>query len=159
SIVATYDYTDEAGCLKYQSVRFEPKNFKQRRPDGRGGWVWNLNGVSRLLYRLPEIVNADKETVIWIVEGEKDVETLREHELYAPCNSGGAGKWPSNCNEVFRGRHVVIIPDNDEAGRRHARQVAAALQGIAASVTILELPGLPEKGDVSDWIAAGGTAS
>jgi hypothetical protein len=158
-IVATYDYTDEAGILKYQSVRFDPKDFKQRRPAGNGQWTWNLNGTPRLLYHLPEIVNAPKQATIWIVEGEKDVETLREHELLATTNSGGAGKWPNNCNEVLHGRPVVILPDNDDAGRKHGRQVAAALQGIAASVRIVELPGLPEKGDVSDWFAAGGTAS
>jgi hypothetical protein len=158
-IVATYDYTDEAGCLLYQSVRYEPKDFKQRRRGPGREWIWNLNGVPRVLYRLPEIVNAPEEMTVWIVEGEKDADLLHEHELVATTNSGGAGKWPNNCNEVFRGRPVVVLPDNDDAGRRHARQVAKALEGIAASVKVLELPGLPDRGDASDWFAAGGTAS
>jgi hypothetical protein len=163
-IVATYDYTDEAGVLRYQTVRTEPgkdgkpKGFYQRRPDGEGGWINNIEGISKLLYHLPEIVDAPKETTVWIPEGEKDVETLREHELLATTNSGGAGKWPSNCNEVLRGRPVVILPDNDEPGQNHVQRVANALHGIAASVKILALPGLPEKGDVSDWFGAGGAA-
>src|SRR5262249_7462098 len=92
-IVATYDYTDEAGCLLYQVVRHEPKDFRQRRRDGKAGWAWNLNGVSRVLYRLPEVLNADPAATIWIVEGEKDVETLRAEGLVATTNPQGAGKW------------------------------------------------------------------
>src|SRR5262249_54849166 len=117
-IVATYDYVDEAGCLKYQSVRFDPKDFKQRRPKcippkSDADWIWNLKGIPRLLYNLPEIVNASKDAIVFIPEGEKDVETLREHELFATCNSGGAGKWHTHdCNEIFRGRIVVILADN-----------------------------------------------
>ena len=137
-------------------MRFEPKDFKQRRRGPGETWVWKLGDVPRVLYQLPEIVNAPKETTRWIAEGEKDVETLREHELFATTNACGAGKWKGDYNEALRGRPVVILPDNDEPGRKHARQVATALSGIAASVKILELPGLPEKGDVSDWFAAGG---
>ena len=77
--------------------------------------------------------------------------------LLATCNSGGAGKWTAEHAQYLRGRRVFILPDNDESGRKHAQQVALTLQGIAASVRIVELPGLPVKGDVSDWLAAGGT--
>jgi putative DNA primase/helicase len=158
-IVATYDYTDEAGLLLYQAVRYVPKNFKQRRPGPNGGWIWSLNGVRRVLYHLLELNAAPVETTVWIVEGEKDADLLRDHELLATTNSGGAGKWRPEYNEFLRGRPVVILPDNDDAGRRHANDIALSLKGVAASVTILELPGLPEKGDASDWFAAGGTAS
>jgi DNA primase len=99
------------------------------------------------------------DQTVWVVEGERDANTLREHELIATTNAGGAEKWKNEYNEALRGRPVVILPDNDEPGRRHARQVAAALAGIGASVVTVELPDLPEKGDVSDWFAAGGTAS
>ncbi|MGI8913000.1 MAG: DUF927 domain-containing protein [Chloroflexota bacterium] len=156
-IVATYDYTDEAGTLPYQVVRYEPKAFKQRRPDGKGGWVWNLAGVRHVPYRLPELLAAPNDADIYIAEGEKDVDRIRSLGLFATCNAGGAGKWRAEYSSWLSGRRVVILPDNDEAGRKHAEAVATALQGIAASVKVLALPGLPERGDVSDWLDAGGT--
>lgn len=153
-IMATYDYRDERGQLLFQSVRYEPKGFIQRRPDG-AGWTYKLNGVRRVPYRLPELLASDGR--VFIVEGEKDADRLAAHNLTATTNAGGAGKWRDDYGEFLRGRDVVILPDNDEPGRKHARQVARALHGIAASVRILELPGLPPKGDVSDWLDAGGT--
>jgi hypothetical protein len=155
-IIAAYDYRDERGQVLYQVVRFLPKDFRQRRPNGKGGWTWNLQGVRRVLYRLPELLAAPPEEPAFVVEGEKDVENLRKVEVLATTNAGGAGKWRADYNEALRGRHVVILPDNDQKGRDHARDVAAQLAGMAASVKVLELPGLPEKGDVSDWLAAGG---
>lgn len=157
AIVAVYDYRDEAGCLLYQSVRYFPKDFRQRRPDGKGGWLWNLAGVSRVLYRLPELVNSPAEDPVFVVEGEKDVERLRRLGLVATTNAMGAGKWRSDYNGALRGRKVFVLPDNDAPGKEHAEQVRRSLQGVAASVAVVALPGLAEKGDVSDWIAAGGT--
>ena len=90
------------------------------------------------------------------MEGEKDADRLASLGFVATTNAGGAGKWRDEYSEYLRGRHVVIIPDNDEPGREHAAKVARSLQGIAASVRILELPNLPPKGDVSDWLDAGG---
>ena len=155
-IVATYDYTDEAGCLLYQVVRYDPKDFRQRRRGRNGEWDYSVQGIRRVLYRLPDIVNALMETPVWIVEGEKDVETLRKLGLLATTNAGGAGKWRGEFNEVLRDRPVLLLPDNDDAGHKHAQKVATALHGIAASVRVIELPGLPDKGDVSDWIAQPG---
>jgi 5S rRNA maturation endonuclease (ribonuclease M5) len=157
-IVATYDYCDAQGALRFQAVRYEPKAFRQRRPNGHGGWLWNLDGIEPMLYRLPEILDAVRAGyVVYLVEGEKDVETLRTMGLVATCNPMGAGKWRAAYNEPLRGADVVILPDNDEPGRKHAQQVAQALHGIAASIKVVELPNVPEKGDVSDWVAAGGT--
>ncbi len=156
-IVAEYDYRDEAGELLYQAVRFHPKDFRQRVPDGNGGWTWKTKGVRRVLYRLPELLAADPSETVYIVEGEKDVDTLRKRGCVATCNVGGASKWQKEYNEHLRGRSVVILPDNDDAGRKHARMVAKSLVGVAASVKIVELPKLPEHGDVSDWLTAGGT--
>jgi len=163
-IVKTYDYTDESGNLLSQTVRYEPKDFKQRRPDGKGGWVWNLEGIRLVPNNLPEIIKAE---TVFIVEGEKDVETLRGIGLTATCNPMGAGKWELKdkqtgkiikpYNEHFKDKKVVIIPDKDKAGRDHSLQVAENLKGIAESVKVIELPDLPEKGDVSDWIAQGHT--
>ena len=154
-IEATYDYQDETGTLLFQVVRFKPKKFRQRRPDGNGDWIWNLKEVRRVPYRLPEVLKA-KDVVI--VEGEKDVESLRKLGLTATCCPQGAGKWRKAFNEHFDGKHILIIPDNDAPGRNHAEDVARNLSGIAATIKVVELPGLPEKGDVSDWISMGGTA-
>ena len=156
-IAAVYPYRDEAGELLYEAVRFEPKDFLQRRPDGGGGHVWNLNGVRRVLYRLPELLSAAPDAAVFIPEGEKDCERLAQLQQTATTNAGGAGKWRAEYGEHLRGRDVVILPDNDEPGRAHAVQVARALSGIAASLKIVELPGLQPKGDVSDWLSAGGT--
>jgi hypothetical protein len=158
NIIQTYSYTDEAGVVKFQCVRYEPKNFKQRRPDGKGGYIWNLQGVPLVLYRLPELLQTPADQIVYIVEGEKDVDNLRLQGLCATCNPMGAGKWKPIYNEALRGRQVVILPDNDEPGRKHAADIKKSLDGIAASVTILNLPNLPDKGDVSDWLAMGGTA-
>jgi hypothetical protein len=163
-IEAFYDYRDEKGNLLFQVVRFRPrvvdgkpkKDFRQRRPDGKGGYVWKLKGVRRVLYRLPQLVQADPKKLVFVVEGEKDVDNLSKLGLIATTNPQGAGKWRSEYNDALAGRHVVIIPDNDEPGREHARKVAQALRAGAASVRIVELPGLPEKGDVSDWLRSPG---
>ena len=222
-IVAAYNYTDAEGNLLYQTVRFEPKTFRQRRPRGgptaismppqaaaipaglptapppkaagntAGGptaWIWNLDGVRRVPYRLPEVIAAD---TVFVVEGEKDADRLaglfaeeypacgppppgaakacpglrsggganlgtRPRRLAATTNSEGAGKWRDALSPYFIDKNVVILPDNDEPGRNHARDVAAKVKAAgAASVKIAELPGVAPKGDVSDWLNNGGT--
>jgi hypothetical protein len=138
-------------------VRFVPKNFKQRRLIGLNKWEWSTKGVRRVLYRLPELLAAAQGTTVYIPEGEKDVDNLRAQGLVATCNSGGAGQWLASYSPFLAGRHVVILADNDAPGRAHALKVATALKGVAASVRVLELPGLPPAGDVSDWLASGNT--
>ena len=155
-IVATYDYFTADGDLAYQVVRMEPKTFRQRKPDGHGGWDWKVKGTTMVPYRLPELITSTG--TVFIAEGEKDVDRLRSIGLTATCNPGGAGKWPASLNPYFRGRHVVILPDNDHAGREHAEIVTKALSGTAKTIRTLDLPDLPAKGDVSDWLDAGGTA-
>ncbi len=155
-VVATYDYTDEAGRLLYQVVRYAPKDFRQRRPNGRGAWLYNLGNVRRVLYRLHELAAADGTRPVFVVEGEKDADALHALGLVATTAAMGAGKWRPEYSESLRGRRVIILPDNDNPGRQHAETVAKALSGIASSVAILELPDLAPKGDVSDWLSAGG---
>ena len=155
--VATYDYRDDNGLLLYQTVRFEPKDFRQRRPLPGGDWEWKLNGVPRVPYRLPELLAAADTEPIYVVEGEKDADRLVRAGLQATTNAGGAGKWQPGFAKFLAGRDVVVLPDADEPGRRHAGAVAASLHGTVRSVRLLELPGLREKGDVSDWLSAGGT--
>ena len=159
-VIARYVYRDETGRPVGRVCRTEGKRFFQERSDGRGGWATGLGGTVLPLYRLPELlaVNPAEFRFVFVVEGEKDVEALTTLGLVVTTNAGGAGKWRPDHAHVLRGRRVAILPDNDDAGRRHAEQVAASLAGVAAAVRILHLPGLPKKGDVSDWLAAGGTA-
>jgi hypothetical protein len=150
-IVAEYDYVDETGKLLSQVVRFEPKDFRQRRPDGTNGWLWSLNGVPRVLYRLPDVLAAKS---VLVCEGEKDCDTARAMDLVATCNPGGAGKWREEYSEYLRGKQVAIIADADEPGRKPAAQIAASLSGKAELVKILEFP---QAKDLSEWAARGGT--
>ena len=159
NVIATYDYNDAHGQLLFQVVRKIPKTFRQRCPDGNGGWIWNIKGIKRVPYRLPELLAADPAEPVFLPEGEKDVNALRERGLIATTNPGGAGKWLASYGEHLRGRHVVLLPDNDDPGRDHAADVACKLKPYAASVRMLPLPSLPDKGDVSDWLAAGGSAA
>jgi len=149
-IVAEYRYDDERGNVLFEVVRFEPKDFRQKRPDGKGGWVWNLNGTRRVLYRLSEVIAAQS---VLIVEGEKDVESARSLGLVATCNPGGAGKWREEYSESLSGKRVAIIADADEPGRKHAQAVAASLYGKAESLTVVEFP---TSKDLSEWLKAGG---
>ncbi len=127
-IDVVYDYTDEDGNLLFQTVRYVPKDFRQRRPDGAGEWIWNLNAIRLVLYRLPEVMKA---THVVILEGEKDVEAAYHLGLppgYAATTAPmGAGKWRADYSESLRGKTVIICPDQDEPGQRHGQQVAHAL--------------------------------
>jgi len=157
--VVKYVYRDEEKNPLYRVVRKAGKKFFQQRWTGRG-WENGLDGTRRVLYRLPALLEADAEDPVFIVEGEKDADNLSELGLVATTNPGGAGKWNvvREADGALAGRDCVIIPDNDEPGRQHARDVAHHLHGKASSVRILNLPALPDKGDVSDWLEKGGSA-
>jgi hypothetical protein len=167
---AIYDYSDENGELLFQVCRRADKQFPQRRPDGKGGWIWGVANVRRVLYRLPELIEAiSTERIVLIVEGEKDVENLRKLNVPATCNPGGASgpgqqpKWKAEySSEFLREADIVIVPDNDDPGRAHAETIARLSAGIAKRVRILDLaqhwPDCPKGGDISDWLAAGGSA-
>lgn len=148
--VCSYDYTDVDGTLLFQVVRYEPKTFKQRRPTGNSQWSYELNGTKRVLYRLPEVIGASE---VLIVEGEKDVETIRGMKFTATTSPMGAKKWRPEYSDYLKDKNVVLIPDNDNEGREHMTQVGSSLNGIAKSLKWVDLPDLPSKGDVSDWAA------
>ncbi len=148
-LVKTYDYTDEAGRLLFQVCRYEPKSFKQRAPAGPGKWDYRLNGVRRVLYRLSEVLKAEE---IIICEGEKDADALAALGLTATTNPMGAKKWRPEYSDSLKDKDAILIPDNDPEGREHMAQVGTALRGIARSIKWLDLPDLPSKGDVSDWV-------
>jgi len=157
-ITATYDYHDAAGQLAYQVVRYDPKGFTQRRPDGRGGWTWNLQGVDRVLYKLPELLAADPTTTVFVVEGEKDVEALIAAGYMATCGPQGAGSWSkvsAVAVDVLCGRDVIVVADADDAGRAHARDIAASLHGVASDVTVVEA--VAGQNDAAEHLGAGRT--
>ncbi len=172
-LTKTYDYTDASGALSYQVCRYDwtvdvsvnpkghDKTFVQRVPDPSkpGGWSYSTKGVTWLPYRLPELLDdLAQDRVVYVVEGEKKVDLLREIGVPATCNHGGAGKFPEDLVSWFKGARVVLLPDNDGPGRDHMALVGRRLEGVAASIRSLDLPGLPPKGGVDDWLPAGGTA-
>lgn len=153
NVVSTYPYLDEHKRLLFEVCRLEPKSFRQRRPDGSGGWTWKLGDTRRVLYRLPELTTAiaDNRTV-YLCEGEKDVHAVENAGAVATCNPGGAGKWRGEYTQALTGADVVVVADRDDVGRRHARDVAAALTNVAKQVRIVE----PATGkDAADHLAAG----
>ena len=151
-IKTIYPYTDEESDLLFHVIRTEPKGFWVRRPAKDGGWINNLEGVRRVLYRLPEVIAADE---VFVVEGERDVETLRDWGLTATCNPGGAGKWRDEYSTVLAGKKIVIIPDKDPPGQAHAKAAAESIAPHAAEVKLL--PPFPNAKDSTEWVEKGGT--
>ena len=147
--VATYKYEDKDGGHVMDVVRFEPKGFRPKRPDGK----WALDGVTIVPYRLPQLLSGIKEgREILILEGEKDCDNAKSFGLVATTFAGGAGKWREEYSKWFQEAKVICIPDNDPAGHKGMHQIASKLSEVAESVRWLELPDIPEKGDFSDWI-------
>ena len=174
--IADYNYLDAEGRIVYQVQRgindhngAKVKVFRQRRPnplpygdrlepDQKDDWINRLDGVTLYPYRFPDLLKAAPHVPVFIVEGEAKVEALRDLGRVATCSPGGAGKWPPEFASYLAGRPVVVLPDNDEKGRDHAQDIVRSVSPVATSVRVLELPGLPERGDVVDWIRAGGDA-
>jgi Winged helix-turn-helix DNA-binding/CHC2 zinc finger/AAA domain len=183
-LVATFDYVDESGALLFQSQRFQfkrpdgsfvletdgkkKKHFRLRRPDGNGGWINSVTtkdkdgnavwAVRNVPYRLPELIEAVANNYfIMILEGEAKVDLARSWNIPATCCVGGSKKWTDAHSEFFRDADAVILPDKDVAGGRHVNNVGSSLAEVNCSVRVLNLPGLPEKGDIIDWVKAAGT--
>jgi putative DNA primase/helicase len=158
-IVKVYDYRDESGTLLYQNCRFEPKDFRQRKPDGNDGFVWKLNGVRRVPYRLTELMESELE-VVFLAEGEKDADSLAALGLL----TSNFKNWRHEFNQfIARFPSVVLLRDHDKSGAKQAADAAQIIEGSVPELKIVDLYAgepLPEKGgkDVSDWIEAGGTA-
>jgi RecA-family ATPase/5S rRNA maturation endonuclease (ribonuclease M5) len=153
STPATYIYKLADGTPYLRVVR---PGFYQSHWSG-STWISGAPKGLKIPYRLPELLAAQHNDVL-IVEGEKDADNVAALGFTVTTNSGGAGKFTSELAEYFKNKNVYILPDNDEAGADHARQVAVTLRDVARSIHIVKLYGLPTKGDVSDWIEAGGGA-
>ncbi len=148
-IVKTYDYTDEQGNLIYQVCRYEPKDFRQRQPDDKGGWKWTMEGVTRVLYRLPDVL---KSKVVVIAEGEKDCDTLVEMGWVATTNVGGAENWLDAYADSLSGKDIIIVPDNDTKGIAHSKLIATSLEEKANSIKVVPMP-KPYK-DTTEFVTA-----
>jgi putative DNA primase/helicase len=155
-VVAAYDYKDGDDNLLYQNCRLDPKDFRQRCPDGKGGWTWKLDTLQgrRVLYRLPELLSLPDATV-FVCEGEKDTDNVIKLGYCA--TTVASHKWTGECVRALVDRDCWILEDNDKAGRKNAIDAAKALYGIAKSIRIIRLPELNEGGDISDWLDAGHT--
>lgn len=157
-----YNYTDEEGTLLYQALRVPmpggKKTFSQRQPKPGGGWTWNLQGARRVLYRLPQIIEAvNSGHEIWFFEGEKDADRAVADGKAGTTSPMGAGKWHTEYGVPLSGARVSIVADNDETGRKHAREVAEDLvANHECEVRILETP-LANAKDYSDHRNYGGT--
>jgi 5S rRNA maturation endonuclease (ribonuclease M5) len=154
---AVFDYRDEHGTLLYQACRFPEKDFKQRRPDGNGKWIYQTKGIRKVPYKLPELLKTDSDVWIFIPEGEKHCDRLYSLGLIATCNVAGAEKWTSELNQYLKDRKVCILPDNDPPGQRHSQKIAHNLCLVAKEVKVLNLPELKPKGDIINWLDAGHT--
>lgn len=154
-ITATYDYKNEQGNLLFQVVRYDPKSFKQRHRNSNGEWSWNMDGIRRVIYRLPDILECSLSDIIYLVEGEKDADHLWSWGQRATTSPGGANNWKPEYAQFLTGRKIVIIPDKDTPGFNYAREVAHSLEGKASDVKVIILPGDHVK-DVSDWLDTGG---
>jgi 5S rRNA maturation endonuclease (ribonuclease M5) len=152
-IAALYNYHNADGELAYQVVRYQPKDFRQRRPDGHGGWIWRLDDTPRILYNLPNLTT--QTGTVFVTEGEKDADALTAAGYLATCGPGGAGTWnriANHASDILADRDVIIIADKDPVGYKHARDVAHHLNNVAASITVVEAA---TGKDAADHLAAG----
>lgn len=157
TLIATYTYQDTSGAICYQVRRYDPKDFRPYRPNDKGGWIAGLGQAKRVVYHLPDLVG---EAEVWWVEGEKDADRLCSLGFMASTSQGGSSNWrPEYAQQLVEAgvRTLIIIPDNDDPGRTYATQVADAVTGRGLEARIISLPGVPLKGDVSDWLDAGAT--
>ena len=146
-IVKRYTYTDEKGAFAYEVCRYEPKTFRQRHKGANGEWVWSMEGVRRVLYNLPAVLASD---FVYVVEGEKDADTINAMKFCATCNVGGADKWDASYSASLRGKEVILCGDNDEPGQKHVAKVQAAIASIAKTVRVLKVP--QDFKDVTEWM-------
>lgn len=149
-LVATYHYVNAVGEPVFQVMKYNPKTFRQAHVGPDGELIWDMEGVTRVLYNLPEVMKAER---VFIVEGEADCDALHELDLVATTSSGGAGKWLDAYSEYFTDKEVIICPDNDEPGRKHAEQVRESIAPYAKWIKQIKIP--PPSKDIRDYLDAG----
>lgn len=150
--VQKYPYKDAKDKILYYSCRFEPtpNEPKPFRQCSSSGLNWKVKNIKpKVPYNLPKVIDAE---TVYIVEGEKDCHSLEKLNLVGTCNVAGAGSWTPDLNHHFKGKEIILVPDNDDPGRRHVQKVYAELKEVAADIKLVELPGLSDGGDFTDWL-------
>lgn len=157
-MVRTHEWRNAEGGLAWEKLRYEPKDFRVRRPDGNGGWIWNIDGVLPMWYNADLIAAASEgDRIIWVFEGEHDADEGTSVGVLST-TTGGATSWKPELAAQLAGWCVRIVPHQDDEGQCYGQEMAARLHGVAASVKIIRLPQKAHKGaDFADWVAAGGT--
>ena len=160
--VESYRYADAGGKVLYGKDRYAipgDKTFSLWKPDGKGGYIHKdvLKSITRVPYNLAGMLASPRADVV-LCEGEKACNAGASIGLVTTCDVCGANSFDAALLPHFADRNVIILPDNDAKGREHAERVGKALYGVAASIRMLKLPNLPEKGDLFDWVTSGGTA-
>ncbi|WIA57633.1 AAA family ATPase [Sphingobium sp. WTD-1] len=162
-VTGTYEFADADGSVLYRTVRKEhpakPKRFEAQRPNGKGGWLNKLGDCPRVIYRYPEIkaaigkaaVTDEPMPTVYLVEGERKADKLAGWGFLATAVAFGAQGWRRSYAEALERCNVIILPDNDDVGRAFAQKASADLEAAGCSVRIIDLPGLPPKGDIMDW--------
>ncbi|MDH5637728.1 MAG: DUF3987 domain-containing protein, partial [Nitrospinota bacterium] len=158
-LAGIYPYVDGDGEVFFR-IRIEGPGEKDKRFTilHKTGAIWESkepkieNG--KPLFLLPELYVADPKESVFIVEGEKCAETLTALGLVATTSGGSTSANGADWSPL-KDRHCIIWPDNDESGQRYAEAVATKLEGLAASVRVIDVGklGLPEKGDCVDWLS------
>ena len=147
----TYEFRDEGRTLLYRTERLEhpskPKRYLAKLPDGST----KIGNVRRVLYRFPELLASDPGDAVFLAEGERKAHKLAGWGLVATAFAFGAKSWRKDYARHLAGRHVVILPDNDDEGRAMAERARRDIEAAGGKVTTLALPGLPPKGDIMDW--------
>jgi RecA-family ATPase len=153
-VTGTFEYVDEDGTVLYRTQRQEKagerKKFVAQRLNGTE-WAFGIKGARRVLYRLPDILAAPAGEPVYLVEGERKADKLASWGLIGTAVAFGSNGWLSVYADALAGRTVIILPDNDDVGRAFAEKAGADLQGAGCSVRVIDLPGLPPKGDIMDW--------
>ena len=143
-----HPYYNPDGSLAFKCQRWKKAGFKSsvRYPKKEDGYN------PALLYNWPKAADSDS---VCVVEGELCADKLTGVGYPAICNPGGAGQWLPEHSAYFKDKHIILLPDNDEAGQKHTQKILETIHQHAASVKVINLPDLPYKGDIIDWLEAG----
>ncbi len=152
-----YSYTDEDGKEIFQKVRFPNKKGLHRHWNEQANkFIWNIQGLRNVLYNLPAVIGSE---FIYLCEGEKDCDNLNARGLVATTNNCGAVAWQDSFTPFLKNKVVIICQDNDDAGRKRTAKLKSKLSGVVKELRLFEPEGVPDHGDVTDWLFAGGSAS
>lgn len=159
-IIAIYSYTDENGVELFQKYRTRTKKGLHRRKNPnptskKDEWIYNIKDTRNVLYNLPKVLESD---VIYLCEGEKDADNLNRLGLCATTNNAGALSWRDSFTQSLKGKKVIICQDNDRAGEMRTAKLFTELSGVVNSFRVFIPQGVPEHGDVTDWLDIGGDA-